>query len=261
VAKVVVRIRWKTEVVETAPVYATGNVAYPRHAPSTTHLLALLTFFTGLLLAVSLRNSLDVFQKDLHRRSVLALYAQGIENPDIRFNGLDATVTGMQGSGAVSELAKRTLLAVPGVRNVSMRILDPGSYPSSTVQPAQTVVPEVAETLAVLKTEEFRFATGATGLSAGADLELDLVAEAMKRQRETRLEIQGHTDSVGDPGQNMILSQQRAEAVRTALIAKGVAPNQLFATGLGATRPRADNSSPEGRQKNRRIEIRLHGAE
>jgi len=72
---------------------------------------------------------------------------------------------------------------------------------------------------------------------------------------ELNLRIEGHTDSTGDPGYNMTLSQQRADSVRGFLAEQGIDPGRMIAVGYGLTRPAADNSTREGRAKNRRVEI------
>lgn len=259
-AKVVVKIRWQTEVVDTAPVFAPVAGPLERGGPSATHLLALLTMFTALLLAVTLRSSLATFQQDLLRRSMSALHARGIENAEIRFHGLDATITGAQGSSAVSEAARLALLSVPGVRSVRMRILSGFTAPKAPAEAASPTV-EVAEALSALRTDLLLFQPGGVALNPASAAHLTRLANALSRHPAAGVEIQGHTDSTGDPNQNMVLSRRRAEAVRDSLLAQGVAPKQLFAAGFGATRPRQDNSTATGRALNRRIELRLRGSD
>ncbi|WP_237067708.1 OmpA family protein [Microbulbifer guangxiensis] len=70
--------------------------------------------------------------------------------------------------------------------------------------------------------------------------------------------IEGHTDSEGEPEKNQRLSQWRAEWVRNFLLDRGIAPERVSAEGFGDTVPIADNSTPSGQQKNRRLVIRLH---
>ena len=70
----------------------------------------------------------------------------------------------------------------------------------------------------------------------------------------SRIEIAGHTDNTGDPGANMTLSQRRADAVRSALVGKGAAPDVLTTRGYGDSKPRAPNDTEYGRFLNRRIE-------
>lgn len=258
-ARVVVSIRWQTEVVDTSPAFAPISLSGERSSPSTTHLLALMTMFTALLLAVTLRYSLGHFQQDLVRRSMDALYSRGIENAELQFSGLDATITGVQGSSAVSEIARRALLAVPGVRSVRVRVLEGGFAPAPGQSNSPTL--EVAQALSALRTDLLFFAPGSAVLTAAGDLQLVRLAEALKRQPAAAVEIQGHTDSSGNPNENMLLSRMRAQAVKNSLRTRGVSERQLFATGFGATRPRADNATAEGRRLNRRIEVRLRGAE
>jgi outer membrane protein OmpA-like peptidoglycan-associated protein len=73
----------------------------------------------------------------------------------------------------------------------------------------------------------------------------------------TVIEIAGYTDNTGDSQANVALSQQRADAVRNALIKAGVNPDMLTAKGYGSANPVASNDSAEGRFSNRRIEYRI----
>jgi OOP family OmpA-OmpF porin len=86
---------------------------------------------------------------------------------------------------------------------------------------------------------------------------LDTVAETMKTQHDLKVEIAGHTDSIGSEAYNTLLSQQRADAVRTYLIGKGVEENRMTAVGYGELEPVADNATEEGRKANRRVEFRI----
>ena len=84
---------------------------------------------------------------------------------------------------------------------------------------------------------------------------LDRVAETLRYYDRSRIEIQGHTDSTGSYDFNQRLSENRAFSVRSYLASRGVAPDRMYAVGFGPSRPIADNSSPYGRAKNRRVEI------
>jgi K(+)-stimulated pyrophosphate-energized sodium pump len=72
-----------------------------------------------------------------------------------------------------------------------------------------------------------------------------------------KLKIGGYTDNTGDAAANMRLSQARADSVRAELIQLGVGADRLEAQGYGDQHPVADNSTEEGRQKNRRISMRV----
>ncbi len=74
-----------------------------------------------------------------------------------------------------------------------------------------------------------------------------------------KLEVEGHTDSTGSDELNQTLSEHRAEAVRTYLSQQGLSADSITAKGFGKTLPVADNSTPAGRQKNRRVELVVSG--
>jgi outer membrane protein OmpA-like peptidoglycan-associated protein len=84
---------------------------------------------------------------------------------------------------------------------------------------------------------------------------LDQVAASLKTWPDVMVEIQGHTSEPGTAIHNMALSQRRAEAVRAYFVSEGIDASRLVAKGYGQTRFIADNSTPEGRQENRRVEL------
>ncbi|ELR68091.1 OmpA domain protein [Fulvivirga imtechensis AK7] len=86
---------------------------------------------------------------------------------------------------------------------------------------------------------------------------LDKVVKVMKDNPDYKLKISGHTDNQGDPDTNLILSHKRAQATKRYLEAKGIDTSRLDATGYGEAKPIADNDSPEGRARNRRVEFKI----
>ena len=72
-----------------------------------------------------------------------------------------------------------------------------------------------------------------------------------------KLEITGHTDNAGDDDSNLILSKKRAEAVKTYLVGKGIDTSRFVILYFGESKPIADNSTAEGRAKNRRVEMKI----
>ena len=74
-----------------------------------------------------------------------------------------------------------------------------------------------------------------------------------------RLEVEGHTDSVGTDQLNMLLSENRAISVRDFLIREGMVPTSIASRGFGKTQPVATNDTPAGRQQNRRVELVVSG--
>lgn len=86
---------------------------------------------------------------------------------------------------------------------------------------------------------------------------LNDVVEIMTLKPNMKIAIGGHTDSDGDDAANMELSRQRADAVKNYLVQHGVAASRIAAQGYGETQPIADNSTPAGKARNRRTEIRI----
>jgi outer membrane protein OmpA-like peptidoglycan-associated protein len=86
---------------------------------------------------------------------------------------------------------------------------------------------------------------------------LNQVVQVLNDYPKMRVSIEGHTDNVGGEAMNLRLSQRRAEAVRDYLVAKGVSPDRLSATGFGPTKPLASNKTAKGKAQNRRTEFRV----
>ncbi len=84
------------------------------------------------------------------------------------------------------------------------------------------------------------------------------IAALMKKYPDAKLRISGHTDSMGQEGDNLTLSRERAAACLNLLASKGVDKNRMSSQGFGETKPIADNTTKVGRQKNRRVEFELY---
>ena len=103
------------------------------------------------------------------------------------------------------------------------------------------------------------FDTGQSTLKPGAREKLAKVSGIILAHPGLKITVEGHTDSVGGDAYNMKLSEDRANAVRTYLVAQGLDSGVVTAQGFGKTRPVADNGSPAGRQQNRRVEMVVAG--
>lgn len=100
------------------------------------------------------------------------------------------------------------------------------------------------------------FASAKSDLLPDAQAKLSDVANVLaKGDPDSKIVVEGHTDSQGGASFNQDLSQRRAESVRSYLISHGIAPDRVTAQGFGPGRPVADNASAEGRANNRRVEI------
>jgi OmpA-OmpF porin, OOP family len=82
----------------------------------------------------------------------------------------------------------------------------------------------------------------------------------LRSHPNSRLVIEGHTDSTGSSGYNQQLSQARADAVRNYLAAQGIPMERMLARGMGEDFPAASNESAAGRQQNRRVDVFVQGA-
>jgi OmpA-OmpF porin, OOP family len=112
-----------------------------------------------------------------------------------------------------------------------------------------------AEGCVVSITLKVQFDSGKAAVKSQYLPELEQFAQILKQKPEVKIEIQGHTDNVGNAAKNKSLSEARAKAVRDVLIKKyGIAADRVMAKGYGMEKPVAGNDTPEGREKNRRVE-------
>lgn len=109
----------------------------------------------------------------------------------------------------------------------------------------------------ILGNRVVEFENASALLTASGKEILDELAEALKMISTKRIDIIGHTDNVGAAARNLALSRARADSVKIYLVAKGLTPEIMTVSGLGADQPLMDNTTEEGRRRNRRIEFRL----
>jgi len=101
------------------------------------------------------------------------------------------------------------------------------------------------------------FASGETQLVDGGLSSLEEVVDLLQTEPNKKIRVEGHTDSLGDAETNLQLSEQRAQAVREALISLGVAADRVTALGMGEDFPIASNEDEAGRARNRRVDVIL----
>jgi outer membrane protein OmpA-like peptidoglycan-associated protein len=111
----------------------------------------------------------------------------------------------------------------------------------------------------VVNMADVLFDFGKYNLKPDAQIKLAKLSGIILAHPGLHLAIEGHTDNIGGDEANMKLSQQRADAVRDFVVQQGLPPDAVTAVGLGKAEPVADNSTNEGRQKNRRVEIIVSG--
>ncbi|MGO9717719.1 MAG: OmpA family protein [Steroidobacteraceae bacterium] len=111
----------------------------------------------------------------------------------------------------------------------------------------------------VLTLGDVLFDTGKAQLNPGSARKLDQLAQFLADHPERRVQIDGFTDSVGTESYNQGLSQLRADAVKSALVQRGIDPARIESQGYGKGFPVADNADSGGRQLNRRVEVVIGG--
>ena len=104
------------------------------------------------------------------------------------------------------------------------------------------------------------FKSGSFELLPGARERLAKVSGIVLAYQGLRLQVEGHTDSIGTDEYNRHLSEQRADAVRDYLVQQGISDDAITASGFGKSEPVASNDTPEGRQQNRRVELVVSGS-
>ncbi|MFU8806628.1 MAG: OmpA family protein, partial [Bradymonadaceae bacterium] len=129
--------------------------------------------------------------------------------------------------------------------------------------PAMRQKPPVSERVTVTDrqiviTEQVHFATGKADILPASHGVLDDIVSVLETNPQIALlRIEGHTDSVGRESMNLDLSKRRAASVRQHLINRGISAQRLESEGYGPGKPIADNATPEGRAKNRRVEFTI----
>jgi outer membrane protein OmpA-like peptidoglycan-associated protein len=111
----------------------------------------------------------------------------------------------------------------------------------------------------IVNLSDVLFDTGSANLKPGTREKLAKVAGILLSHRGLKLQVEGHTDSVGSEDYNQRLSENRAASVRTYLVDSGIASNAVGTAGFGETMPVASNDTPTGRQQNRRVELIVSG--
>lgn len=107
-----------------------------------------------------------------------------------------------------------------------------------------------------LESNSILFATNSAKIESDSQGVIKEVADVLKQNNNIRIKVIGHTDSDGTPKQNMVLSQKRAESVKKELMDKyGIGENRIVTVGKGDTEPSSENSGPDEKAKNRRVEF------
>lgn len=106
-----------------------------------------------------------------------------------------------------------------------------------------------------------QFEPGQTQFQPSDSERIDKIVSLLEAHPETQVKIEGYTDSRGSQSVNQKISKERADAVRKLLVSRGIDESRLTVKGMGEANPVADNSTEQGRQENRRVELLFSDAQ
>ena len=171
------------------------------------------------------------------------------------------TPTTLENSSEIEQFNLATSGFAEKKKRVAYYLLDDLSVtPVEIKKPVPSISTSITSDLKKKKSYTFKnvnFETGKWDLLPDALPELDALAVFLKENPKVQVEIGGHTDNVGSDTDNQVLSENRAEAVRNYLVARGIAAERLAFKGYGESKPVASNETGEGRLANRRVECTI----
>ncbi|MGI4862567.1 MAG: OmpA family protein [Janthinobacterium lividum] len=126
---------------------------------------------------------------------------------------------------------------------------------------ANAKVERVGEGIKITFDSGILFDTNSSTLRAASASDIASLATTLKKYPDTNVVVEGHTDNTGTDAINQPLSVNRAQAVATNLTGQGVATTRITTQGYGSTQPVGDNTTAEGRQANRRVEVAIFANE
>jgi outer membrane protein OmpA-like peptidoglycan-associated protein len=133
-------------------------------------------------------------------------------------------------------------------------ILDPNDVPEGTEVTKNIVLTPSGE---AVRLSHLIFAQGKAVIQPQSYQELDGVVQMMKDNEKIEIQLEGHTDNLGDAAANMTLSQNRVDAVKKYLVAKGISKKRVKTKAFGGTQLLTNDVNPEARNANRRVEMRI----
>jgi outer membrane protein OmpA-like peptidoglycan-associated protein len=197
-------------------------------------------------------------QQDIASRSAALLAERNVSTGSlentISVDGRDVTLSGYEGSPEVSDQTVKLVAALWGVRSVHTNILHRPALPRPVVTQEQAN-DAAASISGILKLQNVEFYSGSDRLTPLGEQTLGKVSKVLQRYPGMPVQIEGHTDSQGNPNANLELSRKRAASVKHYLLAQGIPGANLTDVGFGDTKPAASNRTAVGRQQNRRVEF------
>lgn len=172
----------------------------------------------------------------------------------VKYDGDKVTLSGQVADQATKATAARAAAtAVPGAV-IANELQVPGAAKPTVSEECQTFESRLTR---VMGQNKIVFLSGTPIVNEASRDSVVRAAEVLKSCDTVAVEVGGHTDNLGDPATSQPLSQQRADAVKAALVKLGVPAERITSRGYGETRPVAPNTTSAGRIANRRVEIRV----
>ena len=160
-----------------------------------------------------------------------------------------------------AENAKQSATNARAVADVALNQRDQATEETARVQAELDALKATPTPRGMVMTlGDVLFDTGRAELKSGATRKIDQLAQFLMEHPDRRVQIEGFTDSVGTDSYNENLSQRRADAVKAALINRGIEPSRIGTEGYGKAYPVANNNDSGGRQLNRRVEVVIGGS-
>jgi outer membrane protein OmpA-like peptidoglycan-associated protein len=214
----------------------------------------------------SMSSQIDTLQKELDReRSDGRLTADALTRREQEIAQQRADLQRLQQEREQNESARQAAetaraAAVAELERARNELARRDAESQKRIDSMQTELAKLAQTRTsergfIVTLPGLFFDSGKSVLKPGAKNTLTKIAEQLRMNPETRIEIEGHTDSVGSESMNQTLSEKRAAAVRDYLAARGIPAARVTISGMGESTPVASNDTPAGRQQNRRVEL------
>lgn len=236
---------------------SSGTVALRGQLPSTTHRDAIASRAREIWGDVVSTDGLEV-DAAVEEPEWLAGLPDALRSFSRRTEGGSFVIDGGEltiGGRTYAEGARQALLARLGHYLPGVAVVD-----RSEVRPPETAEELQATLDTAVLSRTVEFASNSAELTDLGRSVLDEIYELLSSQDSVGIAISGHTDDQGDDNYNLDLSRRRADAAEEYLVGKGLDASRFETEGYGETRPIADNTTPEGRHRNRRIEFAVQPA-